>query len=125
MSYGGLPNSAYVIKPGEEIVMKEPWAKADGWPAILDEILAGGKGGRRPGFLFFNGESVHRSGFSRICETAASYQAPPFLLLRTRRRQSGRRRVLPVRRGQCLVVTKIAPEPWSVPYSMVAFLESM
>jgi hypothetical protein len=41
-AYGGLPNSAYIIKPGGEIVMKEPWAKADGWPAILDDILAGG-----------------------------------------------------------------------------------
>jgi len=41
-AYGGLPNSVYIIKPGGEIVMKEPWAKADGWPAILDQVLAGG-----------------------------------------------------------------------------------
>jgi hypothetical protein len=43
-AYGGLPNSAYIIKEGGEIVFKEPWAKADGWPAILDEILEGGGG---------------------------------------------------------------------------------
>ena len=41
-AYGGLPNSAYIIKPGGEIVMKEPWARADSWPVILDEILGGG-----------------------------------------------------------------------------------
>ncbi len=41
-AYGGLPNSAYIIKPGGEIAHKESWAKADGWPAILDKVLAGG-----------------------------------------------------------------------------------
>ena len=41
-AYGRLPNSAYIIKPGGEIVMKEPWADANRWPAILDEILGGG-----------------------------------------------------------------------------------
>ncbi len=41
-AYGGLPNSAYIIKPGGEIVYKEAWGKAGGWPAILDEILGGG-----------------------------------------------------------------------------------
>jgi len=40
-AYGGLPNSAYIIKPGGEIVYKEAWGKADGWVPILDEILAG------------------------------------------------------------------------------------
>jgi hypothetical protein len=44
-AYGRLPNSAYIIKPGGEIVHKEPWAKADGWPAILDELLGEGGGG--------------------------------------------------------------------------------
>ena len=41
-AYGGLPNSAYIIKPGGEIVHKEAWANAGGWPAILDGILGGG-----------------------------------------------------------------------------------
>ena len=41
-AYGGLPNSAYIIKPGGEIVHKEAWGKADGWPAYLDKILGGG-----------------------------------------------------------------------------------
>lgn len=41
-AYGGLPNSAYIIKPGGEIVLKEAWGQADGWPAVLDEILSGG-----------------------------------------------------------------------------------
>ena len=41
-AYGGLPNSAYIIKPGGEIVFKEAWGKADGWTAILDGILGGG-----------------------------------------------------------------------------------
>jgi hypothetical protein len=41
-AYGRLPNSVYIIKPGGEIAMKEPWAKADGWPAILEELLGGG-----------------------------------------------------------------------------------
>ena len=43
-AYGGLPNSAYIIKPGGEIVFKEPWAKADGWLTILDELLGDGSG---------------------------------------------------------------------------------
>jgi hypothetical protein len=41
-AYGRLPNSAYIIKKGGEIVHKEAWAKADGWPAILDKLLEGG-----------------------------------------------------------------------------------
>jgi hypothetical protein len=41
-AYGGLPNSAYIIKPGGEIVYKEAWGKADGWPAVLDKILGEG-----------------------------------------------------------------------------------
>jgi hypothetical protein len=41
-AYGGLPNSAYILKPGGQIVYKEAWGQADGWPAILDKILAGG-----------------------------------------------------------------------------------
>jgi len=43
-AYGGLPNSAYIIKPGGEIVFKEAWGKADGWPAVLDAILGEGGG---------------------------------------------------------------------------------
>jgi hypothetical protein len=43
-AYGRLPNSAYIIKPGGEIAHKEPWAKADGWPAILDQLLGEGSG---------------------------------------------------------------------------------
>ena len=43
-AYGGLPNSAYILKPGGEIALKEPWSKADGWPAVLDEILGEGGG---------------------------------------------------------------------------------
>jgi hypothetical protein len=41
-AYGGLPNSAYIVKPGGEIVFKEAWAKAGGWPEVLDKLLAGG-----------------------------------------------------------------------------------
>lgn len=41
-AYGGLPNSAYIIRPGGEIVLKEAWGQADGWPAVLDGILSGG-----------------------------------------------------------------------------------
>ena len=40
-AYGGLPNSVYIIQKGGEIVFKEPWSKGDGWPEILDRILAG------------------------------------------------------------------------------------
>ena len=41
-AYGGLPNSAYIIKTGGEIVHKEAWGKAGGWPAVLDKLLGGG-----------------------------------------------------------------------------------
>jgi hypothetical protein len=43
-AFGGLPNSAYIVKKGGEIVLKEAWAKADGWPAVLDKLLAEGGG---------------------------------------------------------------------------------
>ena len=41
-AYGGLPNSVYILKPGGEIIYKEAWGKADGWPAVLDKILGAG-----------------------------------------------------------------------------------
>ena len=44
-AYGGLPNSAYIIKVGGEIVFKEAWGHADAWPAVLDSILGEGSGG--------------------------------------------------------------------------------
>jgi hypothetical protein len=34
-TYGRLPNSAYIIDKGGEIVYKEAWAHPDGWPDIL------------------------------------------------------------------------------------------
>ena len=40
-AYGGLPNSAYIIDKGGEVVFKEPWAKADGWVGVLDGLLGG------------------------------------------------------------------------------------
>ncbi len=39
--YGGLPNSAYIIAKGGEIVHKEGWARPSEWPAILDDLLSG------------------------------------------------------------------------------------
>jgi hypothetical protein len=39
-AYGRLPNSAYVIDKGGEIVHKEAWAAPDGWSDILREVLA-------------------------------------------------------------------------------------
>jgi hypothetical protein len=42
-AYGGLPNSAYIIDKGGEIVFKEPWSKGDKWHEVLDRIL--GEGG--------------------------------------------------------------------------------
>jgi hypothetical protein len=44
-AYGGLPNSVYIVKKGGEIVLKEAWGKADGWPVVLDKLLAEGGGG--------------------------------------------------------------------------------
>jgi hypothetical protein len=41
-AYGGLPNSAYIIKSGGEIVFKEAWGNAEGWPEVLDKVLSGG-----------------------------------------------------------------------------------
>jgi hypothetical protein len=41
-TYGGLPNSTYIIARGGEIVHKEAWANPDGWPEVLDRILGGG-----------------------------------------------------------------------------------
>ena len=42
-AFGGLPNSAYIIAKGGEIVFKEPWSKGDKWHEVLDGIL--GEGG--------------------------------------------------------------------------------
>jgi hypothetical protein len=39
-AYGRLPNSAYVIDKGGKIVFKEAWANPDGWPDILQGLLA-------------------------------------------------------------------------------------
>lgn len=42
-AYGGLPNSAYILAPGGEIVFKEPWGKADRWAEVLDGLLGEGR----------------------------------------------------------------------------------
>jgi hypothetical protein len=42
-AYGGLPNSAYILAPGGEIVFKEPWAKAEEWIPILEGLSGGGR----------------------------------------------------------------------------------
>ncbi len=42
-AYGGLPNSAYIIAPGGEIVFKEPWARAGNWAPVLDSLLGQGR----------------------------------------------------------------------------------
>ena len=39
-AYGRLPNSAYILDKGGTIVHKEAWARPDGWPDILRELLA-------------------------------------------------------------------------------------
>jgi len=40
-TYGGLPNSAYIIEKGGKILHKEGWAAPDGWDEILDKLLGG------------------------------------------------------------------------------------
>jgi hypothetical protein len=42
-AYGGLPNSAYILAPGGEIVFKEPWANAEEWIPILEGLSGGGR----------------------------------------------------------------------------------
>ena len=41
-TYGGLPNSTYIIDTDGEIVHKEAWANPDSWPEVLDRILGEG-----------------------------------------------------------------------------------
>jgi hypothetical protein len=38
-TYGGLPNSAYIIDKGGVIAYKEAWAQPTGWPDILRGLL--------------------------------------------------------------------------------------
>jgi hypothetical protein len=38
-AYGGLPNSAFIIDRGGEVVHKENWASIEGWAEILDNLL--------------------------------------------------------------------------------------
>jgi hypothetical protein len=38
-AYGRLPNSAYVIAKGGEIVHKEAWAAPADWPEVLRSLL--------------------------------------------------------------------------------------
>lgn len=40
-TYGGLPNSAYIIEKGGKIVHKEGWAAPAGWNEYLDKLLKG------------------------------------------------------------------------------------
>lgn len=40
-TYGGLPNSAYVIDKGGEVFYKEGWARPDKWGALLDKLFGG------------------------------------------------------------------------------------
>jgi hypothetical protein len=38
-TYGGLPNSAYIIDRGGVIVHKEAWTQPDEWPDILRGLV--------------------------------------------------------------------------------------
>lgn len=38
-AYGRLPNSAFIIARGGEVVHKEAWATPEGWSDILRELL--------------------------------------------------------------------------------------
>jgi len=41
-AYGSLPNSAYVIDKGGEVLYKEAWARPDEWGALFEELFGGG-----------------------------------------------------------------------------------
>jgi len=41
-AYGGLPNSAFMIGKGGEVLYKETWARPDEWGPLLDKLVKGG-----------------------------------------------------------------------------------
>jgi len=38
-AYGGLPNSAYVIDKGGEVLYKEGWARPDEWGSLFEKLF--------------------------------------------------------------------------------------
>ena len=38
-AYGGLPNSAYVIDKGGEVLYKEGWSRPDEWGSLFEKLF--------------------------------------------------------------------------------------